>query len=154
MATTQETVILRGHIIDSLILAKVLDTILMMGGTFDLEEVVIGKTRHEPSRAKIVVQAPSAKLLTDILQAIQPHGASVERELDCRCQAAPADGVFPEDFYATTHLPTQVRLQGQWLDVDRIEMDLGIVLNADQTVARALPMGEVKRGELVVTGRT
>ena len=153
MAMTQETVILRGHIIDSLILPKVLDTILMMGGTFDLEEVLIGKTRHEPSHAKILVRAPSAKLLTEILQAIQPHGASIGRELDCQCKAAPADGVFPEDFYATTHLATQVRLQGQWIDVERIEMDLGIVLNADMTVARAVPMGEVKRSDLVVTGR-
>jgi lysine-ketoglutarate reductase/saccharopine dehydrogenase-like protein (TIGR00300 family) len=149
----QETVILRGHIVDSLILAKVLDTILMMGGTFDLEEVAIGKTRDEASHAKILVRASSAKLLTDILQAIQPHGASVDREQDCHCRPAPADGVFPEDFYATTHLPTQVLLQGQWVDVERIEMDLGILVNPERTSARALPMGMVKRGDLVVTGR-
>ncbi|HEX6725815.1 MAG TPA: hypothetical protein VF078_00585, partial [Nitrospira sp.] len=35
----QERVYLQGHIIDSLVLAKVLDLILMMGGTFDLEDV-------------------------------------------------------------------------------------------------------------------
>ena len=63
MALTQETVLLPGHIIDSLILAKVLDTILMMGGTFDLQDMQIGKTREEPSRARIVVRASSAKLL-------------------------------------------------------------------------------------------
>ena len=42
MSASQETVFLQGHIIDSLILAKVLDTILMMGGTFDLQDVKIG----------------------------------------------------------------------------------------------------------------
>ena len=57
MAPAQETVILQGHIIDSLILAKVLDTIHMMGGTFDLSEVRIGATRDQPSHARIVVQA-------------------------------------------------------------------------------------------------
>lgn len=154
MALTQETVVLTGHIIDSLILAKVLDTILMMGGSFDLEEVSIGKTRNEPSRARIVVRAPSGTLLTDILQAIQPHGASVDRELDCQYKAAPADGVFPDDFYATTHLPTQVRLAGQWIDVESIEMDLGIVASPNKTGARAVPMGDVRQGDLVVTGRT
>jgi len=154
MTNIQETVVLSGHIIDSLILAKVLDTILMMGGTFDLQEVSIGKTRNEPSRAKIVVRATSANLLAEILQAIQPHGASVEGERDCQCKQAPADGVFPEDFYATTHLPTQVRLAGQWIDVDGIEMDLGIVTSMNTTGARAVPMGDVRRGELVVTGRT
>ncbi len=154
MTLTQETVVLTGHIIDSLILAKVLDTILMMGGSFDLEEVSIGKTRNEPSRARIVVRAPSGTLLTDILQAIQPHGASVDRELDCQYKAAPADGVFPDDFYATTHLPTQVRLAGQWIDVESIEMDLGIVASPNKTGARAVPMGNVRQGDLVVTGRT
>jgi lysine-ketoglutarate reductase/saccharopine dehydrogenase-like protein (TIGR00300 family) len=154
MTHTQETVVLTGHIIDSLILAKVLDTILMMGGSFDLEEVSIGKTRNEPSRARIVVRAPSGTLLTDILQAIQPHGASVDRELDCQYKAAPADGVFPDDFYATTHLPTQVRLAGQWIDVESIEMDLGIVASPNKTGARAVPMGNVRQGDLVVTGRT
>jgi lysine-ketoglutarate reductase/saccharopine dehydrogenase-like protein (TIGR00300 family) len=153
MTSHQETVILHGHIIDSLILAKVLDTILMMGGTFDLEEVHIGKTREESSRARIVVHAVSAQLMNDILHRIQPHGASVEREADCRLQPAPADGIFPEDFYATTHLPTQVRLQGQWVNVDGTEMDLGISVDPEQATARTVPMGVVKRGELIVTGR-
>jgi len=154
MATAQETIVLNGHIIDSLILAKVLDTILMMGGTFDLAEVSIGKTRNESSRAKILVQASSGKLLADILQAIQPHGATVEREFDCLCQEAPVDGVLPEDFYATTHLRTQVRVSGQWIDVERIEMDLAIVVDAKQASARAVPMSDVRSGDSVVIGRT
>lgn len=95
MALAQETVVLHGHIIDSLILAKVLDTILMMGGTFDLSEVRIGMTRGEPSRARILVRASSPAVLTDILDAIQPNGASIERESDCTVEAAPADGILP-----------------------------------------------------------
>ena len=150
----QETVVLSGHIIDSLILAKVLDTILMTGGTFDLEEVSIGKTRNEASRARIVVRAKSAKLLSDILRAIQPHGASVEGESDCQYRSAPADGVFPEDFYATTHLPTQVRLAGHWIDVEGMEMDLGIVVDQKRSRARAVPMADVTRGDAVVIGRS
>ena len=46
MTMAQETIVLRGHIIDSLILAKVLDLILMMGGSFDLDQVEIGRTRE------------------------------------------------------------------------------------------------------------
>jgi lysine-ketoglutarate reductase/saccharopine dehydrogenase-like protein (TIGR00300 family) len=153
MTQYQETVVLNGHIIDSLLLAKVLDIILMMGGTFDLAEVAIGKTREEPSRARIVVQAGSSALLDDILKAIQPHGAAVERESDCRTEAAPADGVFPDDFYATTHLPTAVRVNGRWLEVQRMEMDLGIVIDPQGASARTVPMGEVRRGDRVVVGR-
>ena len=149
----QETVLLNGHIIDSLLLAKVLDIILMMGGTFDLEDVRIGKTREEPSHARIVIRATSKALLDDILKAIQPHGASIEREADCRIEAAPADGIFPDDFYATTHLPTQIRIRGRWVDVDRIEMDLGILVDDQTSVARAVPMGAVRRGDRIVVGR-
>ena len=153
MSLHQETVLLNGHIIDSLLLAKVLDIILMMGGTFDLEDVRIGKTREEPSHARIVIRASSKALLDDILKAIQPHGASIEREADCRIEAAPADGIFPDDFYATTHLPTQIRIHGRWVDVDRIEMDLGILVDDQTSVARAVPMGAVRCGDQMVVGR-
>lgn len=154
MADAQETVVLSGHIIDSLILAKVLDIILTMGGAFDLPEVKIGRTRDEPSSAKIVVRAASAERLQEILNAIQAHGAVHERIRDCHVAAAPADGVFPEHFYATTHLPTQVRINGQWVDVDRIEMDVGVrVESQDAPAAAAVPMAEARRGDLIVTGR-
>ena len=153
MSHDQETVLLQGHIIDSLILAKVLDRIQMMGGTFDLQDVQIGKTREEPSRARIVVRASSAILLSEILHAIQPHGASVESERDCRLASAPADGILPEEFYATTHLPTQVRVHDQWVEVEGIEMDLGILVDPARLTAKTVPMGEVKQGDQIVTGR-
>ncbi|MDK2742021.1 MAG: TIGR00300 family protein [Nitrospira sp. BO4] len=149
----QESVYLQGHIIDSLVLAKVLDLILMMGGTFDLEDVHIGKTREEPSHALIRIRTSSKTLLDDILKTIQPHGASVKCEVDCRTASASADGVLPEEFYATTHLPTQIRLNGRWLDVDRIEMDLAIVVNEEGSAAHALPMGDVRLGDRIVVGR-
>ena len=153
MPHAQETVLISGHIIDSLVLAKVLDIILMMGGTFDIKDVHIGKTREEPSRARIVIRATSKTLLDDILKTIQPHGASIEREADCQLQPAPADGVFPDEFYATTHLATQIRLGGLWVDVEGIEMDLGICVDPSRKVARAVPMAAVRRGEQVVVGR-
>ncbi|MEP6932838.1 MAG: TIGR00300 family protein [Nitrospirota bacterium] len=153
MMQDQETILLQGHIIDSLILAKVLDTILMMGGTFDLQDMQIGKTREEPSRARIVVQAPSAKLLSEILHSIQPHGASVENERDCRLAAAPTDSIFPDEFYATTHLPIQVRVCDQWVEVEGIEMDPDILVDQVRLTARTVPMGEVKLGDQIVIGR-
>lgn len=148
-----ESVLLEGHIIDSLILAKVLDTILMLGGTFDLSDISIGSTREESSRVKVTVRAATEDLLREILQAIQSHGARLEHEQDCKLEPAPADGVLPEGFYATTHLPTQVRLNKQWIDVELIEMDLAIRLDPGQKRAQTVPMGSIRRGELVVTGR-
>lgn len=153
MSTYHETVVLQGHIIDSLILAKVLDRIVMMGGTFDLQDVNIGKTREQSSSARIVIRAASKALLDEILNAIQPHGASIERGTDCRTEPVPDDGILPDTFYATTHLPTQIRIAGRWLDVDRIEMDLAIVVNEKGSAAHAIPMGDVRRGDRVIVGR-
>lgn len=149
----QDTVMIDGHIIDSLILAKVLDTILMMGGTFDLKDVEVGATREDASHARIVVRAGSRAQLDEILRAIQPHGASVIRQSDCRAAAAPRDGVFPDDFYATTHLATQVLLNDRWVDVEDIEMDVGICVDPNQGTASTVAMADVKKGDLIVTGR-
>lgn len=153
MTMATEIVTLEGHIIDSLILAKVLDTILQMGGTFDMNEMKVGSTREESSLTKIQVQADSPQLLDEILQAIQPHGATVDQVANCSVEPAPQDGVLPDSFYATSHLPTQVRIKDQWIDVEHIEMDLAIRISIDPPAARTIPMAEVKAGEQIVTGR-
>ncbi len=44
-----ETVEVQGHIIDSLILPKILDCITGGGGTFRIVQVNIGQTRTDPS---------------------------------------------------------------------------------------------------------
>ncbi|MCA9420770.1 MAG: TIGR00300 family protein [Nitrospira sp.] len=148
-----QTVTLQGHIIDSLILAKVLDDIVMLGGTFTLSEVTVGTRREDTSHATILIEAPTMELLQEILKTIQPHGAVVESEEDCTVEVAPADGILPEDFYATSHLSTQIRWQGNWIDVPQPEMDLAIRLKTSPPSAQMIPMGSVKKGDQVVTGR-
>ena len=152
MAT--ETVTLEGHIIDSLILAKVLDTILQENGTFTINKMHVGATREDASSAAITVHADSPQRLAAILDAIQPHGAVLEHAVDCTVEPAPKDGVLPDSFYATSHLRTQIHLNRQWLDVDAIEMDLAVRVTMDPPAARAVPMTDVKAGNLIVTGRS
>jgi lysine-ketoglutarate reductase/saccharopine dehydrogenase-like protein (TIGR00300 family) len=154
----RETIVLQGHIIDSLLLPKVLDLILQFGGTFEISHIEIGKTRQQSSAARIVVNADTSERLAKILAEIQAHGATIEAQSECAWKPAPADGVFPDDFYATTNLQTEVRLQGQWLPVTGIEMDLGIRVAFDEgrgTPPRAstAPMVEVRRGDKIIVGR-
>lgn len=52
-----EEVEIRGHIIDSLILPKILDCILNNGGTFRIRRMTIGETRHDSSYAVVEVRA-------------------------------------------------------------------------------------------------
>ncbi len=148
-----ERVEVSGHIIDSLLLPKILDHIIQLGGTFELEQVEIGRRREDRSHAVLRVMAPTASLLEEILRTIAPHGASPVEQHDVVLQPADMDGAFPEGFYCSTNQDTQIRLGGEWVDVEDLEMDCGIVVDVEARRARCVPMGNVRLGEHVVIGR-
>ncbi len=150
-----ETIHLDGHIIDSLTLSKVLDLILRDGGQYRIERCDIGATRTDISHAVITVSAPDAPTLERLLHAAQQHGAT-RASAEARTEPAPADGVFPEGFYATTNLETAVRYAGRWLPVENIEMDCGLVIEGQGEAqrARCVPLHRVKKGDTVVVGDT
>ncbi|HWO43149.1 MAG TPA: TIGR00300 family protein [Candidatus Eisenbacteria bacterium] len=143
-----------GHIIDSLILPKVLDLIIKLGAEFQILEIEIGKRRSDRSFARIQVEAASAELLETVLAKIKEHGAlPVEEEAwPAELEPAPADGVFPEGFYATTNLPTSVRIDGMWLDVAYPEMDCAIRIDKPARRAECVPIHRVQKGDLIVVG--
>ena len=64
-----EEVELHGHIIDSLLLPKVLDEILTHGGTYTLKDIRVGQRQADPSYTRIEIRAPSAAALREILDA-------------------------------------------------------------------------------------
>src|SRR5438876_2412333 len=103
-----EEVELQGHIIDSLILPKVLDEILTHGGSYVLKEIRVGQRQTDLSHARIEVRAPTAATLREILDAIHDHGAVPISAQDCRVVAADMNGAFPEAFYSTTNHRTQI----------------------------------------------
>jgi lysine-ketoglutarate reductase/saccharopine dehydrogenase-like protein (TIGR00300 family) len=148
-----EIVELQGHIVDSLLLPKVLDEILTRGGSYELKEIRIGQRQTDPSFARIQIRAPSESVLRDILDAIHDHGAAPAAAQDCVAVAADMDGAFPENFYSTTHFRTQVHLGAEWLDVEDMEMDCGILIDPEGGAARCIPMSDVRRGDRIVVGR-
>jgi lysine-ketoglutarate reductase/saccharopine dehydrogenase-like protein (TIGR00300 family) len=150
MAT--ETIELRGHIIDSLTLPRVWDTIMDLGGNFEVEEMRVGRRKDEPSYARMQVIAPDDAVLQAMLAELQQLGATIVREQDARTARVEQAGVLPDDFYSTTNLPTQVRVNGRWVDVERIEMDVAIVIDRQEGRAVCCPMHEVQVGDEVVVG--
>lgn len=150
MAT--ETIELRGHIIDSLILPRIWDMIMDLGGNFEVEEMHIGRRKDEPSYARMQVLAPDETVLRALLSELQQLGATIVREQDARTERVEQTGVLPDDFYSTTNLPTQVRVNGRWVDVEHIEMDVAIVIDRQAGQALSCPMHEVQVGDEVVVG--
>jgi lysine-ketoglutarate reductase/saccharopine dehydrogenase-like protein (TIGR00300 family) len=147
-----EDVQLEGHIIDSLLLPKVLDEILTHGGSYELREIQVGQRQTDPSFARIQVRAATEAALREILDVIHDHGASPVAPHDCQVVPADMDGAFPEGFYSTTNHRTQIRWQGEWIEVDEIEMDCGVVVDPAWKKARTLAMANVRRGDQLVVG--
>jgi lysine-ketoglutarate reductase/saccharopine dehydrogenase-like protein (TIGR00300 family) len=158
-----EEIELRGHIIDSLLLPKVLDEILTRGGTYVMKDIKLGKRQIDPSHTRIEIKADSQTQLDDILRAVHDHGAVSTTLRDCEVEPADMDGAFPERFYSTTNYRTQVRLGKEWIDVDDQEMDCGIVLEPSPLTplpqgegqgvrARCIAMVHVKKGDAIVVG--
>jgi lysine-ketoglutarate reductase/saccharopine dehydrogenase-like protein (TIGR00300 family) len=150
----RSTVQISGHIIDSLILPKVLDLIVNLGAEFEILDIQIGHRRADRSHARIQVDASTAELLERVLAKIKEHGAlPVEGEEEpVELQPAPADGIFPDRFYATTNLPTWVRVRDRWIEVEMAEMDCGIRVEPSATRAECVPIHRAKKDDLVVVG--
>ncbi|HEU5374209.1 MAG TPA: TIGR00300 family protein [Ktedonobacteraceae bacterium] len=149
-----EVIEMSGHIIDSWTLPRAWDVIMDRGGNFTVEEMRIGLHKTEPSYARLKVEAPDAHTLDLILTELQQFGAALVDGEDAATAVVEQPGVLPNTFYSTTNLPTQVRIQGQWVPVEYIEMDVAIIIEAEKKRAYCKPMHEVKVGERVVTGHS
>ncbi len=70
------TLELEGHIIDSLLLAKVLDEILAAGADYTIDDVVIGRARGDHSRALLSLTHPGGtEALDDLCTRLAVHSA-------------------------------------------------------------------------------
>lgn len=152
MHDNTEIVEIRGHIIDSLILPRILDEIVEIGADYNVLDFQIGKTHEDPSFARIQVWTSDPETLERLLGRLQKHGATPSEAGEAVLVAAEMDGAFPEDFYSTTNLPTEVRIHGTWIPVENTEMDCGVLVENGR--AKTIPMIEVRKGQMIVTGGT
>jgi lysine-ketoglutarate reductase/saccharopine dehydrogenase-like protein (TIGR00300 family) len=151
-----EIVVLEGHLIDSLTLAKVLDRIIGSGADYEMLEINVGRSSFDTTRARLAVSAADEESLSSLLAELQVHGANRASNNDASLEPADLAGVLPLDFYATTNLPTSVRIEGRWVAVENPEMDCGIVVRPvdgpSKWSVRTIPMHRVEAGDLIVVG--
>ena len=147
-----EEIRLSGHILDSVTLPRVLDSIMDLGGDYSILELAVGKQMADTSTARIRITADSEEKLSEILRKVTDQGAELVSASDVRVAPAPMDGVLPDSFYSTTNCPTEVRLDGEWISVSDIEMDVAVVVDANAQTARAVPMLAVRKGDPIAVG--
>jgi lysine-ketoglutarate reductase/saccharopine dehydrogenase-like protein (TIGR00300 family) len=147
-----ETIELRGHIIDSLILPKVLDQILTHGGNFKITDVQIGRKRADQSFARIEVSTETSEALDELILRLRQQGAEVMERANAQVAPAPANGVFPPEFYVTTNQQTFVRFGGKEIEVTPGIINSAIAVDRKKGSARAVKFFDVKKGDEIVVG--
>jgi lysine-ketoglutarate reductase/saccharopine dehydrogenase-like protein (TIGR00300 family) len=147
----EQEIELKGHIIDSLILPRIFDAVMDMGGDFEVLEFKIGKHKSDESYARLVIKAESRDELDIILSEMHAIGATIPEMEGVVLGKAPKDHVMPDKFYSTTHHPTYIHHGGKWIKVQDTKMDSAIVVAGDKAYCRKLC--KVKKGDLIVIGQ-
>ncbi|MFB6206179.1 MAG: TIGR00300 family protein, partial [Haloglomus sp.] len=153
--TVSREVELEGHIIDSGMMQTAFGIIMDLGGSFDVDEFDIGRSKTETSYARLTVHADDPDTLQAIVHELHQNGANPADPDDAELTPAPGDQVVPTGFYSTTNHPTDVRVDGEWIPVENIEMDCAVVVEGPETDdARAYTkvLNGIDEGDLVVTG--
>ncbi|MCU1588443.1 MAG: uncharacterized protein JWN31_1936 [Frankiales bacterium] len=145
-----ETVEASGHLMDTGLLAKVLDDVLGYGGDYKIDRLDVGREHDDESRATITVSADDDEALQRLLMRLQVHGVNQVDPGEAVTRRCDRDGVFPDDFYSTTNLETVVRLGSAWVPVEQPEMDCGLVVSNGRI--RTVPVSDVRAGDEVICG--
>jgi len=152
--TVARTVELEGHIIDSGTMQQCFGAVMDLGGDFDVEVFDVGTHKEAESFCRMTVKADDEETLREILHELHQHGVHLADPPDATLEPAPADRVVPHGFYSTTNHPTQVRYEGEWLDVENIEMDCAVVVDPDAEGgprAYTKVLNAIEEGDLVAT---
>jgi lysine-ketoglutarate reductase/saccharopine dehydrogenase-like protein (TIGR00300 family) len=127
------TIELEGHLLDSGLINRALDTITDGGGSFQVLNFDLGVQRQSTSKAEIRVSAPSPEIMNEIMGQLIDLGAidPPQEVMDADLVAVTQSGVGPDNFYVTTIYPTEVRINGTWVRVQNQRMD-GVITHNPQ----------------------
>jgi lysine-ketoglutarate reductase/saccharopine dehydrogenase-like protein (TIGR00300 family) len=150
------TIQLEGHLLDSGLVNRVLDTIVTGGGSFQVINFNLGEQRLDTSLAEVKVSAPDRAVMADIMGQLIDLGAidGAEAVANVQLEAVTQAGVAADDFYATNIYPTEISIDGQWIEVQGQRMDGAIAVShtPDGVVARCKLLRDLQLGESVVVG--
>ncbi|AFZ35684.1 hypothetical protein Sta7437_2134 [Stanieria cyanosphaera PCC 7437] len=147
---------LEGHLLDAGIMNQALDLVVENGGSFRVLNFNLGIERQSTSAADVRVSAPSHEVMEDIMRQLIDLGAVAPPQETCDVitEVCTQTGVAPDDFYVTTIYPTEVRINCEWVRVQKQRMDGAIVVSNtnDGTVAQCKILRDLAEGDRVVVG--
>lgn len=148
-----ERLSLSGDILDRNTLSKVMDVLNAHGVRFTMRRFRVGEFQSDPSIVELFLTAPDLETMRAALRAAEVHGAEFSVD-EVKLAEADMDGVLPEGFHSTTNFTTHVLIEGQAIEVERLEMDCGIRVwqEAGAWRAETCAMHQVRKGDRFVVG--
>lgn len=108
---------LRGHLIDSLILAKVIDRIQMSGYNYVIADLQVGMRKHDLSVAQIQIWTPDRAELEALLEQLRLHGAYLVANEEAQFALVTEAGCAPAGSYMRHTPAMEVLYKGYWTAV-------------------------------------
>ncbi|MGH7883633.1 MAG: TIGR00300 family protein, partial [Candidatus Dormibacteraceae bacterium] len=135
-----------------LTLPGLLDLVMDLGGRFEIQELRMGQRKADVSFCRIEISADLPETLEQILHGAHQLGAEAVEEESVKTAMVEQVGVYPEGFYSSSNLPTQILLDGRWLEVERQEMDCALAVDRRRGRVWCLPFYETLPEMEVVVG--
>ena len=140
----------KGHLIDSLVLTKIFDSVMDLEGKFEVMKISVGKLKTDESYAKLKIIGKNNAHLNEIITALHREGATTKTQKNCKTKTATRNMVFPDNFYSTTNNHTSIYHNNKWINVDDMMMDKCIIVKGNK--ATCVPIREVRKGDKVLIG--
>jgi lysine-ketoglutarate reductase/saccharopine dehydrogenase-like protein (TIGR00300 family) len=137
-----------GHLIDSGILATILNLIVEEEADYEIVEFTVGKTNVNPSHLEIDVICRSEENLDALSRKLVQVGCYEKRVNEAVLKPSEKEGTVPDDFYSTTNHRTEVYFGGRWVPVANMRMD-GVIVVTDGT-AECKKVRDVLEGDAIV----
>lgn len=146
----EEVVEAEGHLIDSHVMEQIFDKVVESHGRFEVEQFRIGRTNGDPSYLRLRLQSDTRAQMDHVLAQLLVLGCSPAETGDAILGPVNRDQCAPEDFYSTSNHHTQIRIAGEWVEVQNQRMDAMVVVRGREAWCRRLR--DLKSGDFVVTG--
>ncbi|MDA7936539.1 TIGR00300 family protein [bacterium] len=140
----------RGHLIDSGLLSNALEAVDAASADYEVTQLEVGRLPTDVSELELQVTASDQAVFERLRADLISLGLNELETEDAIWKVVELDGTAPEDFYSTTNLGTEVRVNGSWQQVTQQRMDATIVQL--DGVLICVKLRDLKKGQRVVVG--
>lgn len=140
----------RGNLIDSGLLSSALEVVHSASADYEVTHLEVGRLPTDISELELQVTASDQAMFERLRADLISLGLSELETENANWQVVELDGTAPEDFYSTTNLGTEVRVNGSWQPVAQQRMDATIV--ESDGVLECVKLRDLKKGQRVVVG--